>query len=727
MLLFIISFCLIFSSSYFLASILNKEKNILGLIYTFIFAFANIILTMEVLSLFSAIEQKNVLLCNILIFTLSLILWFKNGKPLAAVDIKNFCKKFWTAINLDKSLMILSVCFLVFILSSIFMCIVFPVVSSDAGAYHVLRSLFWIGNKNLSHFPIADLRNLYLPINSELIYTWIFLFLKKEVFISFPSFFGYIISIISVYKILDMMKYSMRKKLWVIYILSSFAFVCVQASSTETDIINAGLVTSSIYMFLYGIKNKKEIPVIISALSYAIAIGVKTPSIFTIPMIALGFGIFAYKKLGKKDFYKPLLRFLAYGFVFFIIFSAYNYVQNYLEVGNIAGNKAFLIVHRNLDGLKALPSTFIKHLFLLVDFTGFHWGYYLGSYIVGFRDAVINHLGIFNAPDGVNSTSNYAVNQSLFEQLMGPGVLGILVLIPSLIISLVKPVFKRNYRTLVLFFFGLIFLGNIAVLSYAVPFMAFSVRFLMYFTVISAPILVYSYSKKGIWKNIIIVFSMFYLTMIPTHIWARNITLFLTAMKSGISVSTARDIARCTGFGIKYKSLNKQQYEMKSEKGKCVFENSFKKYFPTGAKILIFSNSADELLDFKLLQFYGYTIDTNLFENVDNINFDNYDVVITVGDTQLTGNFSKYKTGIPMPDSIDCIYLAGVQFSDISKQYPNSAICTIDHGYFKTKGFDGLIKTKYSIIPFHFDNKGQPETPDYAFIYYRTNNRPIEN
>ena len=718
MVLFIISFLLIFTSSYFIGSILNKEKNIFGLIYIFLLAFANIIFTMEFLSLFSLISEIGVLAVNSVIFIISIILWHKFEKPVWKINCIDFFKKVWNAINLDKYLFVLAAGFLVFILSAIYLCIVFPVVNPDAAAYHVARCLFWIQNKNLMHFAIADARALHMPINSELIYTWILLFLKKEVLLSFPSFLGYIFSMISTYKILDFMKYSMRKKLWVIFILSSFAFVLVQASATETDIIIAGLVSSSILMFLYGIKENREIPIVMSALSYAIAIGVKTPSIFTIPIIGIGFGIVTYKYLGKKDFYKPILRYLAYGIGFFVIFSMYNYYLNLTEWGHIAGSSAFLAVHKNNEGIKAIPATFIKHIFLYIDFTGFKWGTYLGKYIISFRDAIINFMGVFNPPDGNYSSAN-PVNQSLLEPLMGPGILGILIIIPCWIISIFKPVFKRNKESLILGFFALALIINIAILSYAIQFMTFSVRFMMYFTVLSAPILIYSYKKRGIYKFFVVFFAMFYLTMVSTHLWARNIVKFSKSFESGISLKTARSVARCTSFPPGKITFTKNEYETLAKTGKCSFETEFKKHFKAGTRVLFFANQADELLDFKLNQFYGYTIDTNLLENIDTINLNNYDAVITIDGSQSSTVFTRFATNIKFPKEVNCIYLTNVMLTDKSKQYPSSAVCEISRNYFADRGFDGPIKIKYSLVPNSSINEAKEKVTRYANIYYK--------
>ena len=56
MILFVISFLLVIAASYFIASIFAENKSEFGIIYLLISAFANVVLTFEILSLFSAIS-----------------------------------------------------------------------------------------------------------------------------------------------------------------------------------------------------------------------------------------------------------------------------------------------------------------------------------------------------------------------------------------------------------------------------------------------------------------------------------------------------------------------------------------------------------------------------------------------------------------------------------------------------------------------------------------------
>ena len=362
MLLFFISLALVALTSFFITSILEKKEFIKAFIYFFIIMFAQVVLVFEILSLLTAISSTGILILNILFTILAGIFWYKKGKPFPEFDFKPFFNKVFNTLKRDKFLLILGISFIFMCLVSLFLISIMPVVNPDAEAYHTVRSLFWISNGNLNHFDIGDIRNLPMPINSEILYAWILILVKKQVWFGIYPFIGFMLALTSLYGIMTYIKIPERKKLWALLIMSSFPSVIVQISGTETDIIISGLVLSSIYLYWNSLKNEKNSTIFMSALSYALAIGTKTPSIMLIPPVGLWMiGMSYYYK--KKEFYKPFLKFLGFGIINFTLFSAYNYILNFINYGNIAGQKEFLNAHQNLYGIKGMCANFIKHIF----------------------------------------------------------------------------------------------------------------------------------------------------------------------------------------------------------------------------------------------------------------------------------------------------------------------------------------------------------------------------
>lgn len=633
MLLFAISFILVFVSSYFITSMIAPKKGIIGLIYLFLIAFAQIVVTFEVLSLFTAIKEVWIISTNVLWLTVSTYIWIKRDKPTWSLGFEN-CKNFRNQVNnslkFDKGLMWLYVGFLTFIISALILCVLMPITNADANGYHVNRSLFWVLQGSLKHFEIQDIRNICLPINSEILYSWVLALAKRDVFLGFFSFVGYLLSIISVYNILSYLGFCTRKKLWVIFILSSLPSVLVQASSTETDIIVAGLITSSIFLFWYALKNDKKIPIFMASLAYALAIGTKTTALIASP--AIGIGLLLLCKTFKK--YKPLALFVGYGVINFLIFSSYNYILNFIQFHDFLSPQSFMMVSKNFYGIKGLVSNFLKYIFMFFDFTGFKWGFYLTPQILSVKTAVLTFFHVNAIPDGLYTSKDIVSNSTLIEPMMGSGILGFSVFLPCLIWSLIKPVFNRkSKKTRYLLTFATIFIINILVLSSSLAYMLYSVRFVMFFIVLASPVLTYSYfKKKNPLKPIIIFFALFYFVCVSTHLWARPVDKILQMVALGYPVKQIRFIAQCKDYYKDAEFINNT----------CTLKQKIINTYSKDNRFLIFLNEGSDNYIIKELELKGYKFDFKLMEDANKIDFNKYNLVITLNDKQSATYYKDY-------------------------------------------------------------------------------------
>lgn len=723
MILFAISFLLVFASSYLITSIIAPKRSILGLIYLFLVAFAQIVLTFEILSLFTAIKEVWVLLANIIFLSASTYLWIKKEKPLWGFelqDIKDLRNRINNSLKLDKSLMWLYVGFLVFIISALILCLLMPITSADANGYHVNRSLFWVLQGSLNHFDIPDVRNLCLPINSEILYSWVLLFVRNDVFLGFFSFVGFLLSIISIYNILGFLGYCTRKKLWVIFILSSLPSVLVQASGTETDIIVAGLVTSSIFLFWYALKNDKKIPIFMSSLAYALAIGTKTTSLIAIP--GVGLGLIALCVLFKK--YKPFALFLGFGLLNFLIFSSFNYILNFIQFHNFMGSESFMLVSKNYFGVKAIVANFIKYMFMFFDFTGFKWSYYLGPHILSLRTFALSSLHLSYIQDGLYTLPTNNPNGTLIEPMMGAGILGFSVFIPCVILSFIKPIFKRKAKkTWYMLGFASLFIINLLTISYLLAYMLFSVRFIMFFIVLSSPVLTYSYlNRKNPLKYIIVFFALFYLICVSTHLWARPVDKILKMVYLKYSITDIRLRANC-----------KDYYEDSSYGNAiCLLKFQIKNHYSNKNRILAFMPTPDDYYILKELEFNGYKIDFRRLEDADEINFNDYNLVIVPNNGQTSTLIKDYparknecilvgkKMIITDNNLVPCIYSQNrrIPKQSAESKLPYQVHCTFTSQFINNNKL--IMISRVSLINPRFKNQNY-------FIIYHNANLPLIN
>lgn len=689
---------MIFISSYLLACVISHKKCILVFIYLFLIMFAQTVLTFEILSLFNAINKFGVIAFNILFFVIIFVIWIKNDKPVWSLNYDDFKNKVNNSFKLDKSLFLLYITFCIFIIISLILCILMPITSADANIYHVARSLFWIEQGSLSHFDIADVRNLCLPINSEILYSWILLFLKKDIFLSFFSFAGYLLSIVSIYNILGFIGCCTRKRLWVIFILSSFASVIVQASGTETDIIIAGLVTSSIYLFWYGIKNNRLLPVFMSSLAYALAIGTKTTSLIMLPGVCIFLLLLCiyYKK------YKPIFWFAAFGVLNFLIFSSYNYILNYIQFSHFMSSESFMLVNKNYYGIKAIPANFIKYIFMFFDFTGLKCEQNIVMPMLNFRNSFLTVLHLSSIKDGLYTS----YTSGLIEPRMGTGILGFVAFLPCLIFALIAPFFNCQLKKRWLIFgFAFMFILNLISISYFLNYMSYSARFIMSFVVISSPVLIYSYFKKWNLLKFLIVFSaMFYFIIIPTHIWARPFIDITSLLFKGYSLADVRKNAICDSWFQQYMNPT------------CALKDKIYNDFSNRNKILAFLDDSDYNYSLKSLEFDGYKIDFKTLENISDIEFNDYNIIITKNNSQ-TSTLISNPNQRKLIDGIKCSYIANSQLTRLKnkdKENPYTVTCKISNKFLNNKHLNLVeqIKTanknNHQISYYIYRNKEKP-------------------
>lgn len=491
-----------FLTSYFISTIFNN------IIILFISFFALIILNIEILSLFSAICPIGILSLNIIFFVISLYFFKKYNFPKLQSNF-NF-NKFKNSLILDKTLFVLSISFVIFILVQLFLSTVMPTLEPDSQTYHFLRAVEFVHQKNLNHFDINDARALVMPINSEIIYSYFLTFKKNFYGFGLISFFALFINIISGWNILEQFKFSYRKRLYSIFLFTSLSAIIIQSSTLQTDLFTGSLILSSYALFL---KSKKYI--YFSSLAFAIALGVKSTS-----FICLGsFLVLIYLSellINKNKNFNKLKLFILFLILNFIIFSSYNYILNYIQFNGFFSNQAMYQGHRFWGGIQGYIANLINYAFQGIDFTGFKWGYYLNNTMLLFKQQLFDliHIDKFTGCNMVQDRVNIIAE----EQISGFGILGFLIFLPTIFKNLIKIFFNKNKRTILLFLLSLTFILNILFLSCSVAYMVYSTRFIVTFVCLSFIVFASAYKTKGLFRFVILFFSMFYMILLSTHI-----------------------------------------------------------------------------------------------------------------------------------------------------------------------------------------------------------------
>lgn len=678
--LFLISLFLVSSFSFLSANILDSRNLTNNIIYFFLSAFANVILTFEILSLFSKISVKGVLAGNILLFSAILILWIIKGRPILKPEFRKIFSRLKNALLQDRILLILSAGFVIMIISAIFLAYVMPANDAASYFYHVVRCLFWIDNGNFNHFNVSDARMLCFPINSEILYTWVLLFLKRDVFLSFFSIAAFIVYIVSLLGILSRIAVSLRAGLWVIFTVSSFTAVIAYLSSNETNIMIAALVLASIYLLIDNMQKHSFAAVYMSALSMAVAIGVKSSALFLLPAVMLWFITAGFRYEGKKVF-KDLALFGLFLILNFLIFSSYNYILNFINYGNFFSVSSLNYSHQNQAGIRGFLFNLINYALSMFNFPEYDKIFVCSDFIFESKKY------LFKLFSSAVLTGRYASDKGfgiISPHRSGFGLSGILVFLPCLIFSLFRIFFVQNKKEFILNSFSIIFLAAFLLMSCSLVYMSFNIRFIVTFALVAAPVIYHSYNKNlSLYKLITALIVMFSFLYIPFNITGKNVMPVLQALGQGNSIEKIRDNVSCLGGPFKNEYSFPNVY--------CTIRDYIKK-FPNKDKFLYFSHEGDALFFIKELVFDGYKIDVDLIENGSYIDLSRYSYVITMENRQVSNlfhNINQAKDGVYRADGVFCVYneAFGNFVLNPSRQKPCVSICRFEDGFFAKRKF----------------------------------------
>ena len=587
--------------SYYISSIFKRG------IYFFLIFFGFVILNVEILSLFKGISGENILILTLIEFLICHFIWIKKNKPLLKANIKEFLFNLKKALLEDKSLIILSLFWLFMIILSFILASLSPVNEPDAQGYHILRALFWTKEGFIHHFETADIRCHCMPVNSEIFYTWVLSLGKNDCILGLLEYFSYFVLIISSFKIMEIINIDFNKRIWAILIFSSFAGVISQISSTQTDLVIGSLFCLSLYLFLEYKRERKINLLYFSSLCLAISFGTKSTGVIgSVPLII-------YYLVELRNDIKGFIKFFLFLILNFVVFSSYNYVLNFVNYGNMLGGNSALIGHGFWGGFKAIIANFIRYIFQFFDFAGFTIGFYINKYLLSAQDYTLMLFGIKKGL-GENVGLTYT-NISMTEQILGFGVLGFLAFLPASIIGF----FKKDLRI-----FSIIFWAQILVLSFAVAYMIYSIRFIVSFVSVAIPILSLTYYKKmNPLKFLYILFMMFYMGYASMFLSQRPYYHLKEEFKKTPDIKLIQDNMRDLNYKF-YPSFN-EAYTMKK---------NIEPYCRNNNKIAIFASNGYMLYSTKYLELNNdCTIDTLNLLHINEYNLEEYDILVTQKNT----------------------------------------------------------------------------------------------
>lgn len=676
--MFLLSIILIIISSYLITSVITagENKKTPNFIYFLLINFAQIILTFEFLSLLGQIKELSFIIINFIVFIAASAVCFikKCFKNPFSNGFKEL-KKIKNAIKRDKMLKFLSFCFIVFLISQLAVIILFPVNYGDALSYYLPRVTSWIQQRSLNHFYTPDSRELIMPINMDLLYTYVLMFCKNEAGIGIFSYISYIGAIYVLYNLLNEIGFCIRKRLWAIFVFSSFAIIGTMVYSPLADLCAGSLLLTCIYLYLISVKYNTKTALYFSALACALAIGTKTTAIIALPSVLII--LTAVSVLYGKKRFKTLKGFFGLFILNFIIFSSYNYILNFMEFHNPISCPEQLLLNKFIGGIKGYLCSLIKYIFAVFDFSGIENIEFYNNFITNLQAKV---LGLIKeTPNSYLSpffNDNFEFNSITLITQSALGALGLLAFLPSLICALFK---RKSKKYILLSVFALTFIFNILLFSRVMVYTKYNLRYLTTFVIIALPILVLSYikSNKNIYKWILCYFMTIYLFVLShTKPAAFIIAYSKFKVKNPASEHPYED----------FLNINRPE--------RHIYNYFIKKTPAQNNKIAVISQlSGNSVYDIEKLKLKGFTLNKYPIDDIKNYNLRNYDYIISA-------DYKSSTTNIKKQNNPECLYFDYEKNINTNRKSAK-ADCLVPFNWLYSQGFTPIKDiniTEYKIL-----------------------------
>jgi 4-amino-4-deoxy-L-arabinose transferase-like glycosyltransferase len=460
--MFLLSSLIVFLSSVLFVSILKLVNKVSCLLALFLFSWVNFLLTGHLGHLLSMMNSTVFyLVVEGILLLVAVLLWWFNKKPSLLGPFKNLWSEM-KEVNYHKYwyLILLLVGVAVGVAICALLAFVVPPNNNDSISTHAVRVLYWLQHRNYQPWVTPRLSQIIYPVNAQLVMFWTVLFSRSDRWVAFVQLTGGIAAALSVMGIArEMFPKNRAGAVFSGLIFLTLPVVTLQLSTTQNDLITAAMFGLSFYFFVYAINHDDLKHFILSGLSLGIALGIKQTVFFLLP----GWGLVCLLLwlVGKKVTFKRLLVWAATILVSFILLGSQIYLMNYHQYGNIMGPRD--VVEEATDATGSLKQAFTqvklntsRFLYQFADPSGlpspfWRWGI-KGRALVG--EKIFNALGLsLESDQSTTPPHRFYYDQSalLQEDEAWFGLLGFIILVPTLLACLVSSIKHREPNSVSIF------------------------------------------------------------------------------------------------------------------------------------------------------------------------------------------------------------------------------------------------------------------------------------
>lgn len=157
----------------------------------------------------------------------------------------------------------------------------------DSLTYHLPRSLYYLGHNSLAHFETADFRQVYYPLNFNLLQLLGFAYAAPAQVVTFFNVAAWIIAGLAVYRIARLCSCSANASLVAAWLAVTSLEVLAQATSTILDLPCGAALVAGVVFALRWHRTHSRRDALIAGIGVSMCLGTKLTAVFFLPAVAL--------------------------------------------------------------------------------------------------------------------------------------------------------------------------------------------------------------------------------------------------------------------------------------------------------------------------------------------------------------------------------------------------------------------------------------------------------
>ena len=272
----------------------------------------------------------------------------------------------------------------------------------------------------------------------------------------------------------------------------------------------AAYISAAFLFLIIFFRKKQNVYIILSTLSFSLALGTKQYALFALPGYLLLFVICVIQSKGYQR--RTITTWMSSIFIFILFVGSYTYIQNFLYFGSFFGEKEVLIFESSSDALNNfLPkvSTNSARLFSqFISCEGFPEGLdqkcidsktaILNPLFVNQRVNIENNIYLLEEDNPFKLSNNYPMN----EESAWYGFLSWVLLLPALIYGVVYSLKRKNKVGLILILTSILFF--LFTSSFKFGWDPYVGRYLITVVVLIMPFTAFIFSQKRVINKLIL-------------------------------------------------------------------------------------------------------------------------------------------------------------------------------------------------------------------------------